>query len=526
MKKKIKGKKFILLAIILVVSVIIYEIKTQDVKPQEKKYTEFKEMVVDGNVSSVSIADKPKINFVDKKGNEYKTDNPLTDNFREWLLENDVEIKNIKADSNLFLTMFIEMIPYIIFLGIILFIVSKTTGGISKSKNGLFSSGLDVNKAQSSIKFNDVAGHNETKEALITMVDFLQNPKPYIDAGAEIPKGVILTGPPGTGKTLLAKAVAGEAGVPFFSMSGSQFVQMYAGVGASRVRDLFKNAKTNSPCLIFIDEIDAIGTHRNGSGGSGSDSERNQTLNELLTQMDGFESNEGIIVIAATNRADTLDEALIRPGRFDKQLTIGNPDKQARKELLKLYSGNKKFGDDVDFDELATITCGFSGAGIKTLLNEATILSVQNKRHFITKDDIDNAHTTAIVKGYTKKDNTNLSLEEKILTAYHEAGHALINKLLQNNSVSKVTIIPTTSGFGGYTLSVPDENNFRTKEDLLNEVIGLYGGYCAEELQSGNKNKVSGGASRDIEMATKIIKNMVARYGMGENGLLNLNIIN
>ncbi len=418
-----------------------------------------------------------------------------------------VEYKTISNNSAI--TWIMYLLPYVIIIGAIIFI-SKQNGG---TKAFDFAKSTAKKSNGSKVTFNDVAGCDEEKQELVEVVDFLKNPKKYADMGARIPKGILLFGPPGTGKTLLAKAVAGEAGVPFFSISGSEFVEMFVGVGASRVRDLFKQAKEQHPCIIFIDEIDAVGRQR-GAGMGGGHDEREQTLNQLLVEMDGFQANLGIIVMAATNRPDVLDPALLRPGRFDRQITISTPDVSGREAILKVHSRNKHLADDVKLDEVAARIPGFSGADIENLLNEAAILAARDNRKVITTDDLDEA-VDRVMMGPAKK-SRKYSDHEKDLVAHHEAGHAVIGlKLEHANVVQKVTIIPRGQA-GGYTLMLPEEETyFETRRSLLDQITGLLGGRVAEEITF---NEVSTGASNDFQRATRIARSMVTEYGMSSLG--------
>lgn len=359
--------------------------------------------------------------------------------------------------------------------------------------------------------FKDVAGCDEEKEELEELVDFLKEPERFTKLGARIPKGVLLVGPPGTGKTLLARAVAGEAGAPFLSISGSDFVEMYVGVGASRVRDLFDQAKKKSPALIFIDEIDAVGRHR-GAGMGGGHDEREQTLNQLLVEMDGFGANEGVIVIAATNRPDVLDPALLRPGRFDRQITVGKPDTQGREDILKVHSKNKPLAPDVDLKEVARLTIGFVGADLENLMNEAALLAARRRKHAITNQEIQDA-TTRVEMG-TEKKSHKYSEKAKRLTAFHEAGHAVVSYYLENHDpVKEISIIPRGMGAGGYTMYQPQEENYDSMKEMLDLLVSMLGGRVAEALTMGD---ISTGASNDIQRATQIAREMVTKYGMSE----------
>ena len=382
---------------------------------------------------------------------------------------------------------------------------NRTLGfGKIKSKN---SSGEESDK-----KFEDVAGCDEEKAELAELVDFLKNGEKYTELGARIPKGILLVGPPGTGKTLLAKAVAGEAGVPFLSISGSDFVEMYVGVGASRVRDLFEQAKKKSPCIVFIDEIDAVGRHR-GTGMGGGNDEREQTLNQLLVEMDGFGSNTGVIVIAATNRPDVLDPALLRPGRFDRQITVNRPDAQGREDILKVHSKNKPLAPDVDLHEIAKLTIGFTGADLENLMNEAALLAVRNGRKAIVLQDIMDASSR--VELGTEKKSHKFSDKAKKLTAFHEAGHAVSAYYTEGHDpVKEISIIPRGLGAGGYTWYTPQEENYNSRKEMLDNLVSMFGGRVAEALALDD---ISTGASNDLQRATEIVRDMVIKYGMSDS---------
>ena len=362
------------------------------------------------------------------------------------------------------------------------------------------------------ITFNDVAGEDEAKELLTEIVDFLHNPKKYQEIGAICPKGALLVGPPGTGKTLLAKAVAGEANVPFFSMSGSEFVEMVVGMGASKVRDLFKQANEKAPCIVFIDEIDTIGKKRDNAGYGGND-EREQTLNQLLTEMDGFDASKGVVILAATNRPDSLDPALLRPGRFDRRIPVELPDLKGREEILKVHAKKVRLGDDIDFNAIARAASGASGAELANMVNEAALRAVRENRKFVTQADLEESIET-VIAGYQKK-NQVLSAKEKLIVSYHEIGHALVAALQTHSApVTKITIIPRTSGALGYTMQVEaEERNLMSKEELVNKIATLTGGRCAEKLIF---DSITTGASNDIEQATKLARAMITRYGMSD----------
>jgi cell division protease FtsH len=419
------------------------------------------------------------------------------------------QIKRPNIFSELFVTVISMTLVFVIIF--VVFQQMQGSGGGSKYMNFGKTRVKLVSSDKMRVKFDDVAGLDEEKYELQEIVDFLKNPRKYIDVGARIPKGVLLVGPPGTGKTLLAKAVAGEAAVPFFSMSGSDFVEMFVGVGASRVRDLFETAKKNLPCIVFIDEIDAVGRKR-GAGLGGGHDEREQTLNQLLVEMDGFGVNEGIIIIAATNRHDILDPALLRPGRFDRHVSVGIPDVKGREGILKVHARDKKIAEDVDFKNVALSTSGFTGADLENLLNEAALLAARDNKKEITMEEVRRAF---IKVGFgTEKKSRVVTDKERKLTAYHEAGHGIIHEVLPElDPVNIISIIPT--GFaGGYTMPIPsEEKNYSTKRSMQQSIVSLLGGRAAEEIILDD---ISTGASNDIERASKIARNMVMRYGMSE----------
>ncbi len=429
-----------------------------------------------------------------------------------------VTVDDVIKDS-VFLNTFL---PIILMACMILFFMAmmnrQTGGGNSKMMNFGKSRARMITPDAKRVTFADVAGLQEEKEDLQEVVDFLKEPEKYLKVGARIPKGVILVGPPGTGKTLIAKAVAGEAGVPFFSISGSDFVEMFVGVGASRVRDLFEEAKKNQPCIIFIDEIDAV-ARRRGTGMGGGHDEREQTLNQLLVEMDGFTINQGIIVMAATNRVDILDPAILRPGRFDRQVAVGRPDIQGRREILDVHAKGKPLGDDVNLDEIARTTAGFTGADLENLMNEAAILAAKNKRAYIRQEDINKSFIKVGI-GAEKKSRV-ISGKEKRITAYHEAGHAMLFHLLPDvGPVHTISIIPTGRGAAGYTMPMPEKDEmFNTRGQMLQTIIVDLGGRVAEELVIGD---VTTGASQDIKQATSLARAMVTKFGMSERlGLIN-----
>ena len=419
---------------------------------------------------------------------------------------------DIEKESVFMTTVLPMLLMAVMFVVLLIFMNRQAGGGNSKMMNFGKSRATMILPDMKKISFKEVAGLEEEKEELQEIVDFLKEPKKYIQVGARIPKGVLLVGPPGTGKTLLAKAVAGEAGVPFFSISGSDFVEMFVGVGASRVRDLFGEAKRNAPCIVFIDEIDAV-ARRRGTGMGGGHDEREQTLNQMLVEMDGFGVNEGIIVMAATNRVDILDPAIMRPGRFDRKVGVGKPDVRGRKEILQVHTKGKPLGDDVDLQEIAQTTAGFTGADLENLMNEAAILAAKENRCYITQNDIRQAFVKVGI-GAEKKSRI-ISEKEKRITAYHEAGHAILFHVLPDvGPVHTVSIIPTGMGAAGYTMPLPGKDEmFRTKGQMLQEIIVGFGGRVAEELIIGD---VTTGASQDIKQSTEIARAMVTRYGMSE----------
>ncbi len=429
----------------------------------------------------------------------------------------DYVLTPVPEDTWLMTTLF----PTVLTLGVFIFMflmMNRQSGANAKAMNFGRNRAKMINPADKHITFAQVAGLREEKEELEEIVDFLKSPKKYIQVGARIPKGVLLVGPPGTGKTLLAKAVAGEAGVPFFTISGSDFVEMFVGVGASRVRDLFEDAKKNAPCIIFIDEIDAV-ARRRGTGLGGGHDEREQTLNQLLVEMDGFGVNEGIIVMAATNRVDILDPAILRPGRFDRKVMVGRPDVQGRKEILEVHAKGKPLGDDVDLTQIAQTTAGFAGADLENLLNEAAILAAKENRVFIQQKDIQRSFVKVGI-GAEKKSKI-VSEKERRITAYHEAGHAILFHVLPDvGPVYSVSIIPTGAGAAGYTMPLPEKDEmFNTKGKMLQEITVSLGGRVAEELVFDD---ITTGASQDIKQATSLAKSMVTKFGMSDElGLIN-----
>ncbi|MBQ1551378.1 MAG: ATP-dependent zinc metalloprotease FtsH [Bacilli bacterium] len=455
-----------------------------------------------------------------KKNESYLVKAPLSDDtlntINKYQTKNKFSVSINQDPSSSYLVKILDLVPYIAFGILILFFLNKQLGAANKSMD-FGKSRAKLQSDKNKVTFDNVAGLVEEKEELKELIDFLKDPKKFTKMGARIPKGVLLVGNPGTGKTLLAKAVAGEANVPFFYISGSDFVELYVGIGASRVRDMFRQAKQNAPCLIFIDEIDAVGRQR-GTGLGGGHDEREQTLNQLLTEMDGFGTNEGIIIIAATNRPDVLDPALLRPGRFDRQITVSLPDKNEREDILKVHAKNKKFSSNVTLKYIADRTVGFSGADLENLLNEAALLAVRRNKDEISMTEIDEAYDRVIM-GPAKKTRKYTEHEKKVV-AYHEAGHAVVGiKLDGADDVQKITIIPRGQA-GGYNLMLPKEEKFlATKNELLDKISGYLGGRVAEELMF---KEVTTGASNDFEKATKIARSMVTEYGMSELGPIQL----
>ena len=510
MNKFFRNVSFYLLIIIIAISIIDYYSARTTTK-QEVSYTKFLQHVEKDEVSQVVIVDnviKGKL----KSGVEFTTITPQDPTLITTLREKNVEIKAEQPPQPpWWTTIFSSILPMLLLIGVWFFIMQQTQGGgnrvmsFGKSRAKLY--GDDKVK----VTFMDVAGADEAKQELEEVVEFLKQPKKFNDLGARIPKGVLLYGPPGTGKTLLAKAVAGEAGVPFFSISGSDFVEMFVGVGASRVRDLFEQAKKNAPCIVFIDEIDAVGRQR-GAGLGGGHDEREQTLNQLLVEMDGFGVNEGIIIIAATNRPDILDPALLRPGRFDRQVTVDRPDVKGRADILKVHVRGKPIAKDVDLDVLARRSPGFTGADLSNLVNEAALLAARRNKKRIEMPELEEA-IERVVAGPERKSRV-ISDNEKKLTAFHEAGHALVGMLLTNTDpVHKVSIIPRGRA-GGYTLMLPKEDRYyATRSELLDQIKALLGGRVAEAIVLG---EISTGAQNDLERATALARKMICEYGMSE----------
>lgn len=492
---------------------------------------QFEQDLADDKVTEIYISQNQEVptgtvNIVLKDGtskNFYVSNvNEIQDTVRQYNSAMPIHMRDIARQSQLFSSIFPMLLTVILIIFVMNMFMSQSAGGGTNSKMMNFGKSrakLNVD-LKTKITFDNVAGLQEEKEELKEVVDFLKDPSKYTSVGARIPKGVLLVGPPGTGKTLLAKAVSGEAGVPFFSISGSDFVEMFVGVGASRVRDLFEDAKRNSPCIVFIDEIDAV-ARRRGTGLGGGHDEREQTLNQLLVEMDGFGVNEGIIVMAATNRVDILDPAILRPGRFDRKVAVGRPDVKGREEILQVHVKGKPLAEDVDLQEIARTTAGFAGADLENLMNESAIYAAREGRKFIKKEDIDKAFIKVGI-GTEKKSRLIPELERQI-TAYHEAGHAILFHLLPDmGPVYTVSIIPTGVGAAGYTMPLPENDNiFYTKAKLYQEIEVSLGGRIAEELIFG-ADKVTTGASQDIKEVTKLARAMVTEYGMSNKlGLIN-----
>ncbi len=487
---------------------------------EEVDYGTFMTMIDEKNIGKVQIEDS-EIVFTDKDNTKVYTTGAMDDpTLTQRLYDSGaVFTREVQqAQSPLVSFLVTGILPLLIFVGIGQY-MSKKLMDQAGGKNSLIFGGAGKSNARvyvqstKGIKFSDVAGEDEAKESLAEIVDYLHDPSKYTEAGASMPKGILLVGPPGTGKTMLAKAVAGESNVPFFSISGSEFVEMFVGMGASKVRDLFAQAKEKAPCIVFIDEIDAIGQKRNG-GGMGGNDEREQTLNQLLTEMDGFEENTGVIILAATNRPESLDPALTRPGRFDRRVPVELPDLAGREAILKVHAKKIKAADDVDFHTIARMAAGASGAELANIVNEAALRAVRNGRTVVNESDLEES-IEVVIAGYQKK-NAVLSDQEKKVVAYHEVGHALVAALQSHSApVQKITIIPRTSGALGYTMQVDTGDKYlMTKEELENKIATFTGGRAAEEVVFG---EVTTGASNDIEQATKLARGMITRYGMSED---------
>ena len=507
------AKNILLYLLIIAAFVIAIDaFSTQGTAKSEMSYTGFIQQVQQKKVEKVTITNDHAIVGTLKNGTAFSSYAPKDDSLIKILQDNGVEITAAPpASPSWWMTLLTSLLPIVILVVFWFFIMQQAQGGGGRVMNFGKSKAKLLGEDNIKVTFNDVAGAEEAKQELEEVVDFLKDPSKFTAIGAKIPKGVLLSGPPGTGKTLLAKAVAGEAGVPFFTISGSDFVEMFVGVGASRVRDLFGQAKKNAPCIIFIDEIDAVGRQR-GAGLGGGHDEREQTLNQLLVEMDGFGANEGIITIAATNRPDILDPALLRPGRFDRQVIVGRPDLRGREAILKVHARNKPLAEDVDLKTIAKKTPGFTGADLNNLLNEAALLAARNNKKIITMAEVEEA-SEKVSMGPERRSHI-VSDKERRLTAYHESGHAIVAHLLPDaDPVHKVTIIPR-GGAGGYTMMLPtEEQNYATKSQLLARIRVALGGRCAEALIL---KEISNGASGDLQTVTNIARTMITQWGMSD----------
>ena len=519
MNRIFRNTIFYLLIFLVIIGVVSF-FQGNNQPTKELTYNEFISELENGSIDTLSMQPDRGVYAIrgqyDKDSEEFfqtyvVNSQNVMDRIDAALAKN-TEVKVLQAkETSGWVTFFTSIIPFVIIFILFFFLLNQAQGGGSRVMNFGKSKAKLYSEEKKKVKFKDVAGADEEKQELVEVVEFLKDPRKFAELGARIPKGVLLVGPPGTGKTLLARAVAGESGVPFFSISGSDFVEMFVGVGASRVRDLFENAKKNAPCIIFIDEIDAVGRQR-GAGLGGGHDEREQTLNQLLVEMDGFGANEGIIIIAATNRPDVLDPALLRPGRFDRQITVDRPDVIGREAVLKVHARNKPLDEEVDLKAIAMRTPGFSGADLENLLNEAALVAARQDKKKIEMTDIDEA-TDRIIAGPAKKTRV-ISKKERNIVAYHEAGHTIIGVILDDaDMVHKVTIVPRGQA-GGYAVMLPKEDRyFMTKPELLHKITGLLGGRVAEEVVFG---EVSTGAHNDFQRATGIARKMVTEYGMSE----------
>ena len=518
-KKPIIFYYVIALIVILLLNLLLFP-RLLEPKVTEVDYGKFLQMVDNNEISEVQIQSN-EIIFSDKSSpaNYYKTgvmnDYKLVDRLYEaGITEFGTPIIEQMSPLMEFLLTWVIPIFVMVALGQWLMkrMTSKMMGGMGNAMSFGKSNAKVYVQSETGIKFADVAGEDEAKEILQEIVDFLHNPKKYEEIGAKMPKGALLVGPPGTGKTLLAKAVAGEANVPFFSISGSEFVEMFVGMGAAKVRDLFQQANEKAPCIVFIDEIDTVGKKRDGGGFSGND-EREQTLNQLLAEMDGFDGKKGVVILAATNRPDSLDPALLRPGRFDRRVPVELPDLKGREEILKVHAKNIRVGDNVDYNAIARMASGASGAELANMINEAALRAVRDGRKFVTQADLEES-VEVVIAGYQKK-NKIMTDKEKLIVSYHEVGHALVAALQSHSApVTKITIIPRTSGALGYTMQVDeDEHNLMSREELENKIATLTGGRVAEDLVF---HSITTGASNDIEQATKVARSMITRFGMNE----------
>ncbi len=514
---------YIIAGIVIILLNMLVVPAVQERSIQKTNYSAFIESVEKGDVSKATVEENYIYYEIGSEDSEdsvlcktVKMDDPDLVN---RLLDAGVTMDEVLPESpSIFMTLILSyVVPIVIFIFIGRWLSKKMMSSMGGGPGGAMSFGKSnakvYVKSSTGIKFSDVAGEDEAKELLTEIVDYLHNPQKYTEIGASMPKGALLVGPPGTGKTLLAKAVAGEAEVPFFSISGSEFVEMFVGMGAAKVRDLFKQANEKAPCIVFIDEIDTIGKKRDGAGFTGGNDEREQTLNQLLTEMDGFDGSKGVVILAATNRPDSLDPALLRPGRFDRRIPVELPDLQGREEILKVHAKKIKISDTVRFDEIAKAAAGASGAELANIVNEAALRAVRDGRKFATQADFEES-IEVVIAGYQKK-NRVLSNKEKLIVSYHEIGHALVAaKQTESAPVHKITIIPRTSGALGYTMQVDEKEHFlMSREELENKIATFTGGRAAEELIF---HSITTGASNDIEQATKIARAMISRYGMSD----------
>lgn len=507
------------IVVILFLNALLFP-SLQERKIKEVDYGVFRQMIEDGDIGKVQI-ESNKITFTDKSNDNYYKTGTLNDpDLIKALTEQGITSYGtpVVEKASPILTFIISwVLPIVLMIGLGQLLTRQMTkkmgGGMGNAMSFGKSNAKVYVQSETGIKFQDVAGEDEAKEILQEIVDFLHNPQKYTEIGARMPKGALLVGPPGTGKTLLAKAVAGEANVPFFSISGSEFVEMFVGMGAAKVRDLFNQANEKAPCIVFIDEIDTIGKKRDGGGFSGND-EREQTLNQLLTEMDGFDGKKGVVILAATNRPDSLDPALLRPGRFDRRVPVELPDLKGRGEILKVHAKNIKISDNVDFEAIGRMSPGASGAELANMINEAALRAVRDGRKFVTQADLEES-VEIVIAGYQKK-NKILSNKEKLIVSYHEVGHAIVAALQTDSApVTKITIIPRTSGALGYTMQVDEgEQNLMSKEELENKIATFTGGRVAEELVF---HSITTGASNDIEQATRMARAMITRYGMSDD---------
>jgi len=514
MKKLLIPLLFILVVIGITMFVVFNPTSSSYNQQNEIPYSEFIEAVRNNAVTEV-IIDGKYVNGIRHNGTVFSTYNPNDVRIIDELLEHDVKIKGQKPQiPSTFMQFFESWAPTLLLIAVMVYFMRKLQQGAGGGQNGFGKSRAKLMaEDQVKVRFKDVAGVEEAKEDVMEMVDFLKDSGKYEVLGGKIPSGVLMVGPPGTGKTLLARAIAGEAGVPFFSISGSDFVEMFVGVGASRVRDMFEQAKKRAPCIIFIDEIDAVGRQR-GAGNMGGAEEREQTLNQLLVEMDGFSGNEGIIVIAATNRADVLDKALLRPGRFDRQVQVGLPDIKGREQILKVHAIKVPLADDVNINDLARGTPGFSGAELANLINEGALFAARNNKRVVTMNDLDKARDKTIMGA--EKRTMIMSSEDLLMTAYHEAGHAIVGRLVpEHDPVYKISIMPR-GGALGITMFLPERDQYSASKDKLEgQIASLFGGRVAEALIYG-KNKVTTGASNDIQRATHLARNMVTKWGLSD----------